>query len=135
MDFKKITLLCLMLVSATSQISATARVSGRFTEPKTIIIKNPSADNTAQFFSMAKTYFFEIYKPGNPDEIKKLIALVKSQKGVEDFTQQSTAGDYISFVLVLKANQDKAWFISFFKKAGLPFIRINQNAEVAVDKM
>lgn len=105
------------------------------TNPKTIIIKNPQADNSAQFFSSAKMYFFEIYKPGNADEIKKLISLVKSQDGVEDFIQNSLYGDYLAFTLVLKANKDKAWFISFFKKVGLPFIRINHNEEIPVEKM
>ena len=71
----------------------------------------------------------------NADEIKKLISLVKSQDGVEDFIQNSLYGDYLAFTLVLKANKDKAWFISFFKKVGLPFIRINHNEEIPVEKM
>lgn len=102
---------------------------------KTVCIKNPNAADVNKFFSETTVLSFEVYKAGSADEIAKIVASLKNNKGVESVTEGKLTGDYKSMTLTLKSAKNKAWFASEFKKAGLNTIRINNNPIVEVEKM
>lgn len=101
----------------------------------TVVIKHPSADNAAAFFSGATMYNFEVYKAGSAQELAKIVAAFQKDKDVESFTVGTLTGDYQAFTLVLKTKKSKTWFSTAFKNAGLNFVRLNRAEPVAVDKL
>jgi hypothetical protein len=78
---------------------------------------------------------FEIYKPGNTDFVKAVIASLKSDPNVQSVTEGAVTGDFYAVTISLKSAQSKQWFINSFKKAKLANIKINNNEVVSVDKM
>ncbi len=102
------------------------------TPAKTIVIKNPGADDTNTFFSNSKIYNFEVYKIG---DVKAVLELLKKDKNIEICTASNPIGDFTPIQLNLKNTKNKNWFISLFKTAGLNNIRINHKEVMTVDKM
>lgn len=102
---------------------------------RTIFIKSPMASDPNLFFSTNKALMFEVYKVGSGSDLEKIIKAFRSDPAVESFNSGTLTGDYQAFVLILKTNKDKAWFISMFKKAGLNTIKLVHNDVIPVDKM
>lgn len=102
------------------------------TPAKTVVIKNPGADNTSTFFSNNQVYFFEVYKIG---DAKAVVEMLKKNKDVESCTANNAVGDYTPINLSLKSLKNKAFFIALFKSAGLNTIRINHNEIISVEKI
>jgi hypothetical protein len=106
------------------------------TPAKTIILKHPMAADANTYFASGTFFHFEVYKPGSSDDVAKIVAALKSDPAVESVSLGAlTGGDYQAITLTLKTAQNKAWFISEFKKAGLNTIRINNNPVVPVEKI
>ena len=102
------------------------------TPVKTIVIKNPAADDVNTFFSNSQVYFFEVYKIG---DVQAVLEIFKKNKDVASCVANNPIGDFTPINLILKSNKDKAFFITLFKSAGLNNIRINHREVVATDKM
>lgn len=102
------------------------------TPAKTIVIKNPGADDTNAFFSGSQVFFFEVFKIG---DVKAVLDLIKKNKDVESCTANNVIGDFTPINLSLKSPKNKAFFIALFKSAGLNNIRINHKEVTSVDKM
>ena len=118
-----------LFISANNQ--AESHMFGE-TPAKTIVIKNPAADDVNTFFSGSQTYFFEVYKIG---EAKVVIDLIKKNKDVETCVANNVIGDYTPITVSLKSTKNKAFFITLFKSAGLNTIRINHKEICIVEKM
>lgn len=102
------------------------------TPAKTIVIKNPAADDVNTFFSNSQVYSFEVFKIG---DVKAVIDLIKKNKDVESCSAANAIGDFTPITLSLKSKKNKDFFIALFKNAGLMNIRINHKELSAVDKM
>lgn len=136
--FKTIALgLSLSLTAASASASTTSALSVKLTNmpDKTICLKHPQAANTDKFFSSTTMLSFEIYKPGNSEFVKAVIASLKADPNVQSVTEGAVTGDFYAINITLKSAQSKQWFINSFKKAKLSNIKINNNEVVSVDKM
>jgi hypothetical protein len=102
---------------------------------KTICIKHPMANDANAFFSTTTNLFFEVYQPGSKADFTIIVDKLKQIEGVQNATPGNIAGDYYGINLSLKGVKDKAWFIQVFKKAGLEYIKLNNNEAVAIDKL
>ncbi|PBQ33433.1 hypothetical protein CNR22_17155 [Sphingobacteriaceae bacterium] len=102
------------------------------TQPKTVVIKHPAANDPATYFSMAPIFNFEIYKPG---EIDKIVAEMAKDPDVMMARVGGNNGDYYMINLQLKSVKDKTWFAAFFKKVGIKMVKINNNPPVDVAKL
>jgi hypothetical protein len=136
---KALSISCLLgaAVINSTAVANNNSIVNNFTEipVKTVCIKNPNAADVNKFFSETTVLSFEVYKAGSADEIAKIVASLKNNKGVESITEGKLTGDYQSMTLTLKSAKNKAWFAAEFKKAGLNTIRINNNPIVEVEKM
>ena len=136
---KALSISCLLgaAVINSTAVANNNSIVNNFTEipAKTVCIKNPNAADVNKFFSETTVLSFEVYKAGSADEIAKIVASLKNNKGVESITEGKLTGDYQSMTLTLKSAKNKAWFAAEFKKAGLNTIRINNNPIVEVEKM
>jgi hypothetical protein len=135
-------ILSLSLVLSTTLLSATPPhflqllVAYNEIPARTIILKHPMAADANKYFASGTFFHFEVYKPGSSDDVAKILAALKSDPAVESVSLGAlTGGDYQAITLTLKTAQNKAWFISEFKKAGLNTIRINNNPVVAIEKI
>lgn len=102
------------------------------TPAKTIVIKNPMADDANAFFSATTVYFFEVYKIG---DVKAVLDVLKKNKDVESCSANNAIGDFTPINLVLKSSKNKAFFIALFKSADLNTIRVNHKEVMATEKM
>ncbi|MFN7911510.1 MAG: hypothetical protein ACK5QC_06765 [Bacteroidota bacterium] len=129
--------LSLSITAANASALTTSALSIKLTNmpDKTICLKHPQAANTDKFFSSTTMLSFEIYKPGNTDFVKAVIASLKSDPNVQSVTEGAVTGDFYAVTISLKSAQSKQWFINSFKKAKLANIKINNNEVVSVDKM
>jgi|GEM_PF-987221 len=141
MQFLKTLSLSLLLAVAVNRTPVFAQVNGQVnataakyseTPVKTVIVKNPMANDPATYFATGTVFSFEIFKPG---DIAKITSAIKKQAGVESCTLGNVTGDYYQVNIVLKATKNKMWFSEVFKKAGLNTIKINNNPIVEVAKM
>lgn len=102
------------------------------TQPNTVVIKHPAANNPATYFSTSPMFNFEIYKPG---DIQKIVAEMAKDPDVQMAKVGGVNGDYYMVNLGLKSIKDKTWFAAFFKKSGIKMVKINTNPPVEVEKL
>ena len=140
MKILKIVSLSLILasVSFSSTVFASANEASKAAinyPAKTVIIKNPLAEDAGKFFSTSTTVNFEVYRVGSKDDVASLIAAFTKNADVESCNLGVTTGDFQAFTLVLKSAKDKQWFINAFKKAGLMTMKINNKPVVNTDNI
>jgi len=105
------------------------------TPAKTVCIKAAGANNANVFFSTSSAVAFEIYKPGNAEELSAIVKKLKATDGVENVMTGKATGDYQMLNVVLKTNKDKTYWISLFKAAGCGHIKLNADPIVELDKI
>lgn len=123
------------LQASASGNKAISAVSSKELPAKTICIKHPMANDANSFFSTTTNLFFEVYKPGSKADFTAILDKLKQTEGVQNVTPGNITGDFFGVNLSLKGLKDKAWFIQAFKKAGLEYIKLNNNEAVSLDKL
>jgi hypothetical protein len=126
----KIIKLLTALLLACNISSASAIISSTtFTETpdKTVVFKDPAAEDASKYFSGNTMFKVWIFKAGSETEMGKIIASLRKDKSVESCERGATTGDYTEMTIVLNKPQNKAWFIEQFKKAGLNHVKINNH--------
>lgn len=121
--------------AASSGIHAPSVVLVKELPAKTICIKHPMANDANSFFSTTTNLFFEVHKPGSKADFTAILDKLKQMEGVQNVTPGNITGDFFGVNLSLKGLKDKAWFIQAFKKAGLEYIKLNNNEAVSLDKL
>lgn len=102
---------------------------------KTIILKYPAAANINQYFASATMVTFEVYKAGTKADLAQIITSLKSNKVIASCSEGILTGDYQAITITLTVAQNKAWFISLFKAAGLNTIKVNADPIIEVEKL
>ena len=131
----------LSLVLATALLNSTGMQAAltpyvyNETPAKTVVIKNPMAADANKFFAAGTIFNFEVFQAGSSAEVSKIMTALGSDPAVESVNEGPLVGEYRGFTLVLKSAQNKEWFISEFRRAGLNTIKINNNPIVAVEKI
>jgi hypothetical protein len=101
---------------------------------KTVVIKDPAAEDQTKFFSMVTTLRFWIYKAGSSGDIDAIMKNLKNYSDVQSCTEGGVSGDYKEITVVVKSKHDKAWFTEMFRKAGLSSLKINNGPVTALAK-
>jgi hypothetical protein len=102
---------------------------------KTVIIKDPAANEAAEYFSTVTMLKFWIYKAGTTDDVKKMSAVFTGDPAVKQFSEGTTNGDYKEFTLELKSPKNKEWFVEKLRKAGCLYIKVNQREVAEIGKL
>src|SRR4051812_10204982 len=107
-----------LLLAFTGLFFSTAVIAQNAEIPaKTVLIKNPGAENAATFFSSSMTYFFEVYKSGGQEGNQIIIKSFEQDPAVASILPGTLTGEYQAFALTLKTPQTKGWFSTAFKNA------------------
>lgn len=105
------------------------------TPVKTVVIKNPNAEDATKFFSVNTIVHFEVYKVGTKEELATVIASLKKNADVESVHEGIVTGDYQALDIVLKTTKNKEWFSKSLKNAGLNHIKINNNPIIPIENL
>jgi hypothetical protein len=138
MRFIKILMAALLLnVAAVNANRYNGALVSPFSETpsKSVIFKDPAAEDAGKYFSGGTTYRMWIFKAGTTGDLEKIIKIFSDDAAVKSCEQGATTGDYSELVLNLKAPENKAWFVALFKKAGLGHVKINNHEAVDTEKL
>jgi len=115
------------LIAAAPSFTPAANVPQNELPAGALVIKHPDAGNPA--FFEGTVYHFWMYA-ASPARLSAVISSFEKNKAVESCVKGASAGEHNELVIVLKSRQDKKWFISLFKSAGIKYVKVNNNPAV-----
>jgi len=133
--FFLLTLLVFAAVSYEFSSVRSAILQSTVMPPKTIILKHPGAEDLNVFFAQTTVFTIYVYQCGTAQDLQSIVGKLSKDKVVSSCVPASANGDYQAINVNLKQTQNKTWFVSWLKSAGLKTMKVNNGTLISLDQL